>query len=178
VPHPLLCKENHDGAGPLSRQARRGQLGIAVLMGSSGAGSALWETNVFCPRLAVMTILSFLCRLIPGSRCAGEPPVPQQATPSGMSADLGQREAKSEALREEQLKHMGGKTDARAAQAASFQAADVTSRVRPEQSAAPRTNANLGQKDANVEARSKDKSRHMEGAPAAARQKKARKRPR
>ena len=125
-----------------------------------------------------MTILSFLCRLIPGSRCAGEPPMPEQATPSGMSADLGQREAKNEALGEERLKHMGGQTEPRAAQAASFQAADVTSRVRPEQSAAPSTSANLGQKDANVEAQSKEQSRHMEGGPAAARQKKARKRPR
>jgi hypothetical protein len=127
-----------------------------------------------------MTILSFLCRLIPGSRCAGEPPKPEQASPTGTSADLGQREAKNEALREEQLKHMGGGTEARPAQTyTSFQAADVlTSRARPEQSAAPRTSADLGQKEAKVEAQSKDQSRHMEGGPKARSAQKAKRRPR
>jgi hypothetical protein len=125
-----------------------------------------------------MTILSFLCRLIPGSRCAGAPLMPERATASGMSADLGQREAKNEALREERLRHMGGKTEARAAQPASFQTSDVTSRQRPEQSYAPRTSANLGQKDARVEAQSQKQSRHMEGGPAVARKKKPKKRPR
>jgi hypothetical protein len=108
--------------------------------------------------------------------------MPEQASPTGTSADLGQREAKNEALREEQLKHMGGGTEARAAQTySSFQAADVlTSRARPEQSAAPRTSADLGQKEAKVEAQSKDQSRHIEGGPKArsAQQKKAIRRPR
>jgi hypothetical protein len=109
--------------------------------------------------------------------------MPEQASPTGTSADLGQREARNEERREEQLKHMGGGTEARAAQTytASFQAADVlTSRARPEQSAAPRTSADLGQKEAKVETQSKDQSRHMEGGPKArsAQQKKARRRPR
>ena len=51
-----------------------------------------------------MTILSFLCRLIPGSRCADEPTRPETAA-SRTSADLGQREAQSEALGKEQLKN-------------------------------------------------------------------------
>jgi hypothetical protein len=125
-----------------------------------------------------MTILSFLCRLIPGSRC--EPPRPEQATSSATSADLGQREAKNEALREEQLKHMGGGTEARAARpyAASSQSADVlTSQVPPQQSAAPRTTADLGQKEAKVEAQSKEQSQHMEGGPAAKSAKRKKRRP-
>jgi hypothetical protein len=63
-----------------------------------------------------MTILSFLCRLIPGSRCAGEPTTPEQAAASRTSADLGQKEAKTEALSEQQLRHMEGGPEARAAQ--------------------------------------------------------------
>jgi len=55
-----------------------------------------------------MSVLSFLCRLIPGSRCAGEPPRPEQTAAAMTSADLGQKEAKMEAQREEQLRHMEG----------------------------------------------------------------------
>ena len=59
-------------------------------------------------RLATMTIMSFLCRLFPG-RC--EPPKTQETAATTTNADLGQTEAKNEALREEQLKHMGGGGD-------------------------------------------------------------------
>lgn len=52
-------------------------------------------------RLVSMTITSFLCRLYRG-RC--EPKAEHPTT----NADLGQKEAKEEALREEQLKHMEG----------------------------------------------------------------------
>jgi hypothetical protein len=108
--------------------------------------------------------------------------MPEQATPSGTSADLGQREAKNEVLREEQLKHMGGGTEARAVQtsyAGSPRAADaLASQARPEQSAVPRTSADLGQNEAKVKAQSKEQSRHMESGPAAktTQQKKAKRR--
>jgi len=55
-------------------------------------------------------ILSLLCRFIHGC-CPGEvheSPKPEQAAASTTSADLGQREAKDEALRKEQLRHMAG----------------------------------------------------------------------
>ena len=54
-----------------------------------------------------MTILSFLCRLIPGSRCADEPPRPETAGAS-TDADLGQGEAEAEAMSKEQLRDMEG----------------------------------------------------------------------
>jgi hypothetical protein len=48
-----------------------------------------------------MTLMNFLCRCF-SSRC--EPPKPEQTTRS--NADLGQKEAKDEAVSEEQLRHM------------------------------------------------------------------------
>ena len=62
-------------------------------------------TNEPALRLATMTIMSFLCRLFP-LRC--EPPKAQETAAPTTSADLGQTEAKNEALREEQLRHMEG----------------------------------------------------------------------
>jgi hypothetical protein len=49
--------------------------------------------------------MNFLCRLFPG-RC--EPPKVEEPVAPTTSADLGQKEAKNEALREEQLRHMEG----------------------------------------------------------------------
>ena len=63
------------------------------------------ETKTLPARLAPMTIMSFLCRLFP-LRC--EPPKAQETAAPTTSADLGQTEAKNEALREEQLRHMEG----------------------------------------------------------------------
>jgi hypothetical protein len=60
-----------------------------------------------------MTLMSFLCSCFRG-RC--EPPRPEQATATATSADLGQKEAQSEALSEEQLRHMEGGQAARSAQ--------------------------------------------------------------
>jgi hypothetical protein len=65
-----------------------------------------------------MTILSLLCRLIPGSRCAGEPTRPETTAAPTTSADLGQKEAKTEAQSKEQLTHMEGGRKARPAQQA------------------------------------------------------------
>jgi hypothetical protein len=52
-----------------------------------------------------MTLMNFLCRLFPG-RC--EPLKAEEPAASTTNADLGQKEAKNEALREEQLRQMGG----------------------------------------------------------------------
>jgi hypothetical protein len=103
----------------------------------------------------------------------------QQGTSSAGSADLGQRDAKNQAQREEQLKRMGGGAEA-AQTYTSFQAADVLTRqASPPQNAA-RTSADLGQKEAELEAQTKEQSRHMEGGPAAksAKRKKATRQPR
>ena len=149
--------------------------------GSPSRGAALKEPLVLVCVLFNM-ILHLFCRLFSG--CAGEsPPKPEQTAAPTATADLGQREAKNEARREDQLKHMGGGTEARAAQSypASSQPIEaLTSRARPEQSAAPRTSADLGQKEAKVGAQSKEQSRHMEAGPKArpAQQKKAKRRPR
>jgi hypothetical protein len=58
-------------------------------------------------------ITNLLCRLFP-RRCA--PKGQEQATAPATGADLGQREAKREALSEEQLEHMEGGAAARSAQ--------------------------------------------------------------
>jgi hypothetical protein len=60
-----------------------------------------------------MTLMSFLCSCFRG-RC--EPPRPEQTAATTTSADLGQKEAKNEALSEEQLRHMEGEQAARSAQ--------------------------------------------------------------
>jgi hypothetical protein len=65
-----------------------------------------FRTNGFELRLASMSILSFLCRLI----TAGERTRPEQTAATRTSADLGQKEAKREAQSKEQLGHMEGKT--------------------------------------------------------------------
>jgi hypothetical protein len=83
-----------------------------------------------------MTIMSFLCRCFSG-RC--EPPKAERPT---TSADLGQKEAKDEALREEQLKHMGGKDRERSASAGS---------------------PDLGQTEAKNEAMREEQLKHMHG---------------
>jgi hypothetical protein len=82
-----------------------------------------------------MTIMSFLCRLFPG-RC--EPPKAEQRAPS---ADLGQTEAKNEALRKEQLKHMEGGERGRSASGGS---------------------ADLGQTEAKNEALREEQLRRMQ----------------
>ena len=82
-----------------------------------------------------MTLMSFLCRVLPG-RC--EPPKAQEAAPT-TSPDLGQTDAKNEARREEQLRHMEGG------------GADSTK------------SADLGQRKAKNEAQREDQLRHMEG---------------
>jgi hypothetical protein len=58
-------------------------------------------------------ITNLLCRLFP-RRCA--PKSQEQTTAPATGADLGQREAKREALSEEQLEHMEGGAAARSAQ--------------------------------------------------------------
>ena len=65
-----------------------------------------------------MTLMRFLCCLWPG-RCPSEvrePPRPEQTATPTTSADLGQTEAKTEALSKEQLKHMEGGQAAKSAQ--------------------------------------------------------------
>jgi hypothetical protein len=74
---------------------------------------AAQEPTDLGPRLAIMSLLSFICRL---RRCPCEPPRPEQTTATATSADLGQKEAKNEALRQEQLRHMEGGQPARSAQ--------------------------------------------------------------
>ena len=64
-------------------------------------------------RLEGMTLMNFLCRLFPG-RC--EPPKTEEPAAPKTGADLGQKEAKNEALREEQLRHMEGGGADRSAQ--------------------------------------------------------------
>jgi hypothetical protein len=60
-----------------------------------------------------MTLMSFLCSCFRG-RC--ESRRPEQTTGPATSADLGQKEAKNEALSEEQLRHMAGGPEAKTAQ--------------------------------------------------------------
>jgi hypothetical protein len=86
-----------------------------------------------------MTIMSFLCRSYHG-RC--EPPKAEQPAAPTTSADLGQTEARTEALREEQLRRMEGGG--------------------PERSASRRS-ADLGQKEAKNEALREEQLRQMEG---------------
>lgn len=87
-----------------------------------------------------MTIMRFLCDLLPG-RC--EPPKAQE-TARTTSPDLGQEEAKNEARREEQLRQM---EDGRADRFASTKSAD------------------LGQSVAKNEAHREEQLRHTEGKP-------------
>ena len=83
-----------------------------------------------------MTVMSLLCRLFHG-RCE---PAEQRAAPT-TSADLGQTEARTEALREEQLRHMEG--------------------GRSERSVG--RSAELGQKEAKNEVLREEQLRQMEG---------------
>jgi hypothetical protein len=57
-------------------------------------------------------VMNFLCRLF---SCRCDPKQGQQAEPSA-HADLGQKEAKDEALSEEQLRHMEGRPAAKSTQ--------------------------------------------------------------
>lgn len=61
-------------------------------------------------RLASMSLMHLMCRLFSG-HC--EPPKP---VTNDKAADLGQREAKTEAMSEEQLRHMEGGPAAESAQ--------------------------------------------------------------
>jgi hypothetical protein len=61
-----------------------------------------------------MTLMRFLCSLFPG-RCEPSTPEQSSATADQKKADLGQKEAKDEALSEEQLRHMEGAKAAKAA---------------------------------------------------------------
>jgi hypothetical protein len=69
-------------------------------------------TAAFAARFLSM-MMNLLCRLFP-RRCG--PKNREQTTAPATGADLGQREAKREALSEEQLEHMEGGAAARAAQ--------------------------------------------------------------
>src|SRR5262245_44026256 len=81
--------------------------GVAAVLGLFVRG-----TSDFDPRLLGM-ITNLLCRLFP-RRCA--PKGQEQTTAPATGADLGQREAKREALSDEQLEHMEGGAAARSAQ--------------------------------------------------------------
>ena len=89
-------------------------------------------------RLATMTVMSFLCRCFHG-RC--EPPKAKQPAAPMTSADLGQTEARTEALREEQLRHMEGGSER----------------------SASRRSAELGQEEAKNETLREEQLRQMEG---------------
>ena len=79
---------------------------------------AFEETTGLITRLVSMTLLNLLCRFFPG-RCASEvrePPRAERTVTPTTSADLGQMEAKIEALSKEQLRQMEGGRAAKSAQ--------------------------------------------------------------